>query len=107
QFRGEIQVDMVNNIYIASSSRSSDFPMVNAYDNTLGGRQDAIVVKLNSTLTQLMYSTYLGGSKNDCGTSLIVNDNLEVYAAGGTNSFNFPTTPGAQSPSYNGGKADG
>lgn len=107
QYRGEIQVDVLNNIYIVSSTRSTNFPTVNAYDNTLGGKQDAIISKLNTSLTQLIFSTYLGGSNNDCGNSLIVSDNLEVYATGGTCSGNFPVTAGAHSTSYNGGKTDG
>ncbi len=107
QYRGEIQVDILNNIYITSSTRSSNFPMVNAYDNTLGGKQDAIVAKLNTNLSQLLYSTYLGGTLNECGNSLIINNAFEAYVTGGTCSFNFPTTLGANSMSYNGGKADG
>jgi len=107
QYRGEIQLDVYNNIYIASSTRSSDFPTVNAQDNTLGGKQDAIVAKFNSSLTQLMYCTYLGGSLNDCGNALIVNDLNEVYVTGGTCSADFPVTPGSNSSSYNGGQTDG
>lgn len=105
--RGEIQIDLINNIYIASSSRSSNLPMVNSADNTLGGKQDAIVAKFNSNLSQLIYSTFVGGSKNDCGNSLIVNNNSEVYITGGTSSNNFPTVSGAYNLSYSGGKADG
>lgn len=107
QYRGEIQLDVLNNIYIASSTRSSDFPTVNAYDNTLGGKQDAIVAKFNSNLTQLLFSTFIGGSENDCGNALIVNDQLEVYVTGGTCSPDFPVSAVANSTVYNGGKADG
>jgi gliding motility-associated-like protein len=108
QFRGEIQVDVFNNIYIASSTRSSDFPVTaNAYDNSLGGQQDAIVAKFNPALTQLLYSTFLGGGQNDCGNSLIVNNNQEVYITGGTCSPNFPTTPGAYAATWFAGIADG
>lgn len=107
QYRGEIQLDVLNNIYIVSSTRSSDFPTVNAFDNSLGGKQDAIVAKFNSSLTQLIYCTYLGGSQNECGNSLIVNAANEVYVTGGTCSSDFPVTPGANSTTYNGGKADG
>jgi len=107
QYRGEIQVDVANNIYITSSTRSSNFPIVNGYDNTLGGKQDAIVVKFNSALTQVLYSTYLGGSLNDCGNALTINNAMEVYVTGGTCSNNFPITAAAQSTVYNGGKADG
>ncbi|MDI1356073.1 MAG: PKD domain-containing protein [bacterium] len=107
QYRGEIQLDNQNNIYIASSTRSSNFPTVNAYDNSLGGKQDAIVAKFNSGLTQLLFCTYLGGSLNECGNSLIVNASSEVFVTGGTCSSNFPTTLGAFDNSYNGGKTDG
>lgn len=107
QYRGEIQVDLGNNIYIASSTRSSNFPTLNAFDNTLGGKQDAVVVKFNSNLSQLVYSTYLGGSSNDCGNSLIVNNAMEVYVTGGTCSPNFPIVSGGHSTVYNGGNADG
>jgi gliding motility-associated-like protein len=107
QYRGEIQLDVFNNIYIVSSTRSANFPTVNAFDNTLGGRQDAIVAKFNSALTQLIFSTYLGGSQNDCGNSLIVNAANEVYVTGGTCSPNFPVTAAAHSTLYNGGKTDG
>jgi len=107
QYRGEIQLDVLNNIYIISSTRSSNFPTVNAYDNSLGGKQDAIVAKFNSSLTQLLFCTYLGGNLNDCGNSLIVNGANEVYATGGTCSSDFPTTTGANSTTYNGGQTDG
>ncbi len=107
QYRGEIQIDAIDNIYIASSTRSSNFPTTaNAFDNSLGGKQDAILAKFNPSLSQLLYSTYIGGSSNDCGNSLIVG-NQDVYITGGTCSNNFPTTPGVYDPTYNGGKADG
>jgi PKD repeat protein len=106
QYRGEIRVDRANNIYIASSSRSTDFPTVNAIDNTLGGQQDAVVAKFNPALTQLLFSTYLGGSSNDCGNSLIVTDQQEVFVTGGTCSPDFSTTIGAYSGLYSGGAAD-
>ncbi len=107
QYRGEIQVDVANNIYIASSTRSADFPIVNGFDNTLGGKQDAVVVKFNSSLTQVIYSTFIGGNKNECGNALIVNNALEVFVTGGTCSTDFPITAAAHSTVYNGGKADG
>jgi gliding motility-associated-like protein len=107
QYRGEIQLDMFDNIYIASSTRSSDFPTVNAYDASLSGKQDAVICKFNSNLTQLIYSTYLGGSLNDCGNALVVNSNSEVYVTGGTCSGNFPVTASANNTVYNGGKTDG
>ena len=80
QYRGEIQVDRNNNVYVCSSTRSADFPTLNAFDNSLGGKQDAVVFKFNSGLNQLIFSTYLGGSLNDCGNSIWIRSNDEsVY----------------------------
>lgn len=108
QYRGEIQLDPSNNIYIASSTRSSDFPTVNAFDNTLGGKQDAILAKFNSNLTTLLYCSFIGGSLNDAGYGLVVKNNFEVYITGGTCSNDFPfMSPGGYQPTFQGGKADG
>jgi gliding motility-associated-like protein len=108
QFRGEINVDTLGNVYIASSTRSSDFPFVNGFDSTLGGQQDAIALKLNSDLSQILWSTYLGGSDNDAGYALALDDSSNVYITGGTRSaVDFPITTGALQTTYNGGKADG
>lgn len=106
QYRGEIQVDVSNNIYITSSTRSNNFPTANAFDNTLGGRQDAIVAKFNTNLSSLLYASYIGGSKNDAGNGLIVKNNMEVYVTGGTCSQDFPFASGGYQGNYQGGKAD-
>jgi gliding motility-associated-like protein len=107
QYRGEIQLDKLGNVYIASSSRSSNFPTQNGFDNTLGGKQDAVVCKLDPNLSTLIWSSYLGGSENDAGYSLITTDSLFTYVTGGTISGDFPVKPGCYSTTYNGGVADG
>lgn len=107
QYRGEIQLDANDNPVISSSSRSSDFPIQNGFDNSLGGQQDAVIFKFNKTLTALNWSTFLGGSNNDCGNALFVAPNDEVYVTGGTRSTDFPASSGAYKTTYQGGKADG
>ncbi len=65
----------------------------------LGGKQDAVVVKLNPTLSTVLFSSYLGGSEDDAGFVLSLNTTTnEVYVAGGTASANFPGASNA----YNG-----
>jgi gliding motility-associated-like protein len=107
QYRGEIQTDTSGNIYVLSSSRSSDFPTVNAIDNSLGGKQDAVLFKFNSALSTLYFSTYIGGSSNEAGNSLALDDSLNIYITGGTCSPDFVTTPGSYQTTYGGGIADG
>lgn len=107
QYRGEIELDKNGDVYVASSTRSSNFPVVGGFDNTLGGKQDAVVVKMNSSLTNIIWSSYLGGTRNDAGYSLKVTDSLFTYVTGGTFSTDFPVVSGCYQTSYNGGKADG
>ena len=107
QYRGEIQVDSLSNIYIYSSTKSSDFPTLNAIDNSLGGKQDAVLVKFNPTLSGLAFSTYIGGSDNDAGYALALDDTLNIYITGGTRSADFPVTTGSYKTTYGGGKCDG
>ena len=107
QYRGEIMIDQDDNCYVTSSTQSSDFPTPNGFDNTLDGHQDAVVVKFNSDLSQLTWSTYLGGTNADAGFSIKVDSSKVVYLAGGTASADFPATPGSITPTFQGGKADG
>jgi gliding motility-associated-like protein len=107
QCRGEIQLDNANNIYITSSTRSANFPNVNSFDNSIGGRQDGILAKFNSGLTTLLNCSFIGGTSTDAGYGLVVNNNNEVYVTGGTTSQNFLTTAGAYQTAYQGGSADG
>lgn len=107
--RSEVIVDLNDNIYVTSSTKSQNFPTVNPTQAVLGGLQDAIVVELNPSLTNLLWSTFLGGSANDAGYVLAINKSNpnELYVAGGTESANFPSTQGTLNPAYLGGSADG
>ena len=105
-FRGEIILDQNGDVLITSTTKSNDFPIVNGFDNSLGGNQDAIVAKFNAGLSTLIWSTYLGGSNDDSGYSLQISSANNIYVSGGTTSTNFPATGGHQT-SYQGGLADG
>src|SRR5207245_2912332 len=52
---------------------------------------DAFVTKLSVSGAALVYSTYLGGSLDDRGSSIAVDSSGAAYIAGNTNSTNFPT----------------
>jgi len=106
QFRGEIILDNNQNVYIASTTASSNFPVVTASQTTLSGSQDAVIFKLNSTLSALLWSTYFGGSGLETGNSVTVSANGSVYAAGGTSSFSLPVNSG-NDLTFNGGISDG
>lgn len=106
QFRGEIILDNNQNVYISSTTASSNFPMVSASQATLSGSQDAVIFSLNSTLSSINWSTYFGGNGLETGNSVTISNNGYVYAAGGTSSFTLPVSAG-NDLSFNGGISDG
>jgi gliding motility-associated-like protein len=106
QFRGEIIVDNSGNCYVTSCTKSSNFPIQSPFQGSLQGTQDAVVCKLNPSLSSLLYGTYLGGTSDDAGYSMQLNTSGEMYITGGTGSSDFPTTPGVVKPVY-GGAIDG
>jgi PKD repeat protein len=94
-----ITSDTLNNIIITGYTKSSDFPVHQAIDSTYNGTTndfDAFVSKFNST-GQLMWSTYLGGGKDEndateySDAGICVDNNNNIYVTGTTESNDFPT----------------
>ena len=108
-----VAVDASGSAYVAGATNSTDFPTTaGVYKSALnaGGCAirinpgqpkktftcpDAFVTKLDPTGTQLVYSTYLGGSASDGATGISVDSSFNAYVTGATGSTNFPTTSGA------------
>lgn len=101
--RSEVLLDDAGNIYVASSSLSDDFKTsAGAFQPTYSGDQDAVVLKLNPAANSVLFSTYLGGSKNDAAYVLTLGNTGNIYVAGGTESNDFRgiSAAGVISPTY-------
>jgi gliding motility-associated-like protein len=107
QFRGEIMLDSMNNIYIASCTRSTNFPTASPFQAALGGEQDGVIFKVSSDFSTLMWSSYFGGTNNDACYSVKIDSSYNVLVSGGTSSSNLPNTIGGLNATYQGGKTDG
>ena len=97
-----------NDVFIVGTTQTPTFPVTpGALQVNLAGSgpTDAFVVKLNSTGTGLIYSTFLGGPNWDYGTSVVVNGAGEAYVTG-LAEFDFPTSTGAIQPNFAGGSKD-
>jgi Beta-propeller repeat len=87
-----IAVDRASNAYVTGVTQSSDFPTTpGALDTSLGGTEDGYVAKLNRDGSKLLYSTYLGGSDEDGGFGITVDDDSHAYVTGFSRSSDFPT----------------
>ena len=86
-----IAVDATGAAYVTGSTRSTNFPIVDALRTTLSGESDAFVTKVNPAGSSVEFSTYYGGSSFDDGIAIAVDSGQNAYVAGGTDSVNFPT----------------
>ena len=94
-FGAGIAIDSGGNAYVTGEA-GAGFPVTpGAFQTSFNGAREAIVTKLNSTGTALVYSTFLGGSGDDAGFDIAVNPAGNAYVTGFTDSLTFPTTPGA------------
>jgi len=101
-----IAVDSAGNAYVTGPTNSTAFPTATGpFQGALAGGFDAFVTKINAVGSALIYSTYLGGSKDDLGLGIAVDAAGNASLTGYTTSTNFPTTPGAFQPT-SGGSAD-
>ena len=89
-YASRIVIDKNNNIYVTGYTYSSNFPMVNAYNNTFGNSQDIFVYKMSSDGQTLLYSTYVGGSNSEQANAIAIDANGNVYVTGYTYSNDFP-----------------
>src|SRR5207247_4506902 len=104
-----VAVDAGGSVYLTGQTYSSDFPTTSgAFQSTIGGGGggacasnspplrcvDGFLLKMNSTGTALLFSTYLGGSGEDDGDQGMATDSQgNVYITGFTHSTDFPLGP--------------
>ena len=105
-----LAVDAGGNAYVAICTGSTNLPTTaGSFQPAFGGGDtDVYVCKINPTGLALGYSTYLGGSGDECifGGGLRVDAQGCAYIGGTTRSTNFPTTAAAflpckRDPSFN------
>ncbi len=103
--RGEIVLDGQGNIYIATVSSSSNFPTTqNSFQENKSNGQDGVVFKMNSDLSTLFWSTFLGGTGNDTAGGLKVDDLGNLIVVGTAGGSSFPMTSGGYQATWPGGQ---
>lgn len=107
--RGGIIIDNQNNVYVGCSTNSASFPVPgNAFQSTYGGgTQDGVVIKMNANLSNLLWASFIGGSASDGIMNLTLDQQGNVFVAGGTSSIDFPVRSGAYQSTNAGGQSDG
>lgn len=102
----DVAVDAVGNAYVAGTTDSRHFPVVNAPQTLPGGPEDlatfskfddGFVTKVSADGSRFLYSTYIGGSGDDRGRGIALDAGGSAYVAGATASADFPRSSPLQS----------
>jgi hypothetical protein len=106
EYGRSIALDNSGNAYITGWAHFGFITTPSAFQSTIGGGNDAIVVKLNSLGTALIYSTFIGGNGADAGYDIALDSSNNAYISGDTESSNFIVSPTAFQNNREGGWTD-
>lgn len=85
-----IAVDAQGQVHVTGVTGSADYPVKNAYQSRKTGLNIIFVTKLAASGDGIVFSSYLGGERNDTGYGIGVDQWGNVFVAGRTNSAQFP-----------------
>jgi uncharacterized protein (TIGR03437 family) len=97
-----IAVSSTGVVYITGNTASSNFPLKTPAQDKNHGNSDAFITAINAAGSDLVYSTYFGGSEEDLGAGVAVDSAGNIFVVGQTSSLNLPVTNSVQ-PFANGG----
>ncbi len=98
-----VAVDPSGNVFIGGKTLSLDYPTTTGPGYTNHYFAEGFISKLSNDLTTLLASRFVGGSYDDFVNGIAINSAGDVFATGGTQSADFPTTTGAYDQTHNGG----
>lgn len=97
-----LSLDVNGSVYLTGRTWSADFPTTDdAFSATLSGGRDGFIAWLNSAGTDLIYSSYIGGSDWDDSLAITHRDR-HLTITGTTRSTDFPITANAHDAALNG-----
>jgi YVTN family beta-propeller protein len=96
-----IALDSAGSAYVTGYTHSTDFPTTPGALDTSYDEQETIVVKVSPDGSELAYSTFLGGTGTEYGSSIALDGAGSAYVTGSVRSTDFPVTAGAFDTSYN------
>lgn len=92
-----LTIDAEDDVYLAGSTSSNNFPTVNAYQATNLGSYNTFLTEISADGASILYSTYLGGNGSDWLSAVAIDAVSDVYLTGYTSSTNFPMVNAYQS----------
>ncbi len=101
--RGGLALDANDHVCIFGTTASGDFPTTpGSFQRRRNGPRDAVVAKLKSDGSEMVWCTLFGGSAEDYMLGGRIDERGNVYFAGHTTSDDLPGATGGAQPKYGG-----
>ncbi len=98
-----MQIDDLGNIIVSGRTTSNDFPISeNAWDKHLAGEDDIFLSKFSSNGSELLYSTFIGGTESEVVFGIDLDSDGNIILGGVTNSSDFPISANAYDKTFDG-----
>jgi hypothetical protein len=101
-----IAVDVAGNAHVTSATGSANFPLMNPLQPVFRGVRDLVLSKISADGSELLYSTYIGGTETEDAYGIALDRMGNAYVTGRTQSTDFPTLNAFQ-PNHGGSSGDG
>jgi hypothetical protein len=89
---GDVSLALIEDVAVVAGYTASDaFPTRNALQPARAGQDDAFLAAVDASGSELLFSSYLGGSGSESAAALAVDAAAGIHLAGWTNSADFPT----------------
>lgn len=103
-----LALDAQGHLWVAGRTTYPDFPVTTgSLDTTYNGGGDVFLSKIDGDLTQLLMSTYMGGSADEAPTDMLFDAAGNLYLLGWTYSSAFPVPAGGVMPTHGNHEEDG
>jgi hypothetical protein len=90
-----IALDRDGSVVIAGTTASQDFPTTSGGIRSRSENQDGFLARLSPNGDRLLFSTLIGGNREDGITGLAIDDHSNIYVSGFTASSDLPATESA------------
>ncbi len=91
-----VAIDPGGNVYVSGFTNSTNFPVANPVQASYSGSTDGFVFKLSPDGSNLLFSSYLGGTASDSAGSMVADAQGRLFVVGTTSSADFPTANAIQ-----------
>lgn len=97
-----VALDTSGNVFVAGSTKSKDYPVLSTSYQAYKKGEDAVISEFDVDLTQLLGSTFVGGSSDERIHGMVLDSSGTIYAVGATKSSDYPVSAAAYDIIYGG-----